>query len=338
MRHCLSLGIFGLMKPNQVFQTPEGPLLNGAFGVSKNKKVPGTTTDIQRLIINLIPANAILEDIAGDIRTLPFASQGTGVNVLDDQTIMVFSDEDLTCAFYLFALPDAWMEFQCLNKPVSGKDVADLRPDLAQEPILYPAVRVIPMGWTSACGVLQYLHRRMVGEFGPRSAGLPHSLELRKDRPAPRMHPDEDNANKYWGIYIDNFMETELIHLDRLSAFEEPTEWQAAVRKAYEAHDVLGSSEKTVSKKKQIERLGSMIDGEFGAASTPNVFDLRLISLTMWMLRWHRPSQNMIQILGGRWVRKMLHRRETLCIFRSFWEYVATGTVRRYHRQWTASS
>ena len=131
----------------------------------------------------------------------------------------------------------------------------------------------------------------------------------------PRMQPGEDDSSKYWGIYIDNFMETELLHLDRLSDFQEPTQWQESVRAAYDAHEVLRSNEKAVSRLPEVERLGSLLDGEFGAASTPGIFDLRLVSLTMWMLRSDRPSQKVLQILGGRWVRKMLHRRETLCIF-----------------------
>ena len=52
----------------------------------------------------LNPLNSIMEILAGDIRTLPYGGQWSGVMLLPEDQVAVFSDEDLTCAFYLFEM------------------------------------------------------------------------------------------------------------------------------------------------------------------------------------------------------------------------------------------
>eukprot|EP00975_Prorocentrum_lima_P066178 12907680-Prorocentrum_lima.AAC.1 len=46
--------------------------------------------------------NELFQVLAGDIRTLPHGGQWSGILLLQDDLVAVFSDEDLTCAFYLF--------------------------------------------------------------------------------------------------------------------------------------------------------------------------------------------------------------------------------------------
>eukprot|EP00975_Prorocentrum_lima_P027953 5877815-Prorocentrum_lima.AAC.1 len=74
--------------------------LNGAFGVGKHKTTPDGTSEILRLIINLIPINGLFQVLAEDIRTLPYGGQWSGIFLLQDDMVAAFSDEDLTCAFY----------------------------------------------------------------------------------------------------------------------------------------------------------------------------------------------------------------------------------------------
>ena len=104
----LSGGYCGLLRPSEVFAPRGRMLLNGAFGVTKNKTVqvpdasaPGGVkkADVVRLIVNLTTLNSIMEVMAGDIRTLPYGGQWSGIMVLPEDQVMVFSDEDLTCAF-----------------------------------------------------------------------------------------------------------------------------------------------------------------------------------------------------------------------------------------------
>eukprot|EP00975_Prorocentrum_lima_P069902 12928965-Prorocentrum_lima.AAC.1 len=67
--------------------------------------------------------------------------------------VAVSSDEDLTCAFYFFALPPAWQKYQALNTAITGADlrgVPNMPRHLLREPMLYPIVAFIAMGWSTA--------------------------------------------------------------------------------------------------------------------------------------------------------------------------------------------
>ena len=170
------------------------------------------------------------------------------------------------------------MPFQALNKTVTGADmkgVPGVSDELIKEAELFPAVAVLAMGDASASGILQYLHRRLVGQFSPSSANLPSNREVRKDRVLPQpwasetdKRPLKDGSSRFWSIYSDGYLETEMIHLDDLAFFKESSDWQNAVRKAYAHHGVLRALDKSKTCEVTIDRLGYYLDGAFGAAST----------------------------------------------------------------------
>ena len=192
--------------------------------------------------------------------------------------------------------------------------------ELANGLELYPAETVIVMGQASATGLQQYLHRRLLTAYGPTSGRLPLGAEVRKDRPVPLLTGEERRRwGRFWSFYLDNFMEEELKHWNDLAVCEEPSEWQEAVRAAYGRHEVLRNQEKEVVKQQVVDRLGARLDGAFGAASTPPLFDLRLVGLTLWALRQERVPQKALQILPGRWVRNIQFRREASAGFKGLW-------------------
>eukprot|EP00974_Lingulodinium_polyedra_P001430 135334-Lingulodinium_polyedra.AAC.1 len=63
-----------------------------------------------------------------------------------------------------------------LSKPVDGARVG--RP---AGTTCWLSVRVVPMGWLSAVGVVQHLNRRLIGQGAPGAAGLCKFSELRRD-------------------------------------------------------------------------------------------------------------------------------------------------------------
>lgn len=65
----VSCGLCCILPREEVFDTGDGPLLNGMFGVTKDEWVD--STEVYRLIMNLIPFNLISESLSGDIATLP---------------------------------------------------------------------------------------------------------------------------------------------------------------------------------------------------------------------------------------------------------------------------
>ena len=103
-RYCVELFVFGLLKRKEVFHLDGGPLLNGAFGVSKGKTVRGGKgkRDVLMLIINLIPMNSFMNVQEGDIRTLPCGGQPSGIMLLGEDLVWAFSDRALTGAFRFF--------------------------------------------------------------------------------------------------------------------------------------------------------------------------------------------------------------------------------------------
>ena len=62
-------------------------LLNGCFGVVEGKWTE--SGEVLRLIINLIPMNMLFETLIGDIRTLPYGGQLSGITLLDEDTVAV---------------------------------------------------------------------------------------------------------------------------------------------------------------------------------------------------------------------------------------------------------
>eukprot|EP00971_Amphidinium_carterae_P099943 1976251-Amphidinium_carterae.3 len=56
-------------------------------------------------------------------------------------------------------MPTAWRRYMAISKPIRGELIG--RPGET----VYIACRVLPMGWISACGVLQHVHRRLLSSI-----------------------------------------------------------------------------------------------------------------------------------------------------------------------------
>ena len=131
------------------------------------------------MIINAIPANALQETIEADIRTLPYFAQWSAISVDEEDKVIIWNELHMTSAFYVFRLEPAWYKFQALAKPVSGQFATKWGPDLWTEEWVYPAVAVMAMGWKSACGLLQQIHRKLCFLFKPMEAGLDWSCSAK---------------------------------------------------------------------------------------------------------------------------------------------------------------
>ena len=128
----------------------------------------------------------------------------------------------------------------------------------------------------------------MVNRFGPSVAILLINRDNRKDdvalRPGARKgdeRPREGGSSHTWSIYSNGFLEDEMTHLDDLASFKETSAWQDAVKRAYEHHGVMRTSDESKVCELRIRRFDCFMDGAFGAASTSTRFDLDLIGLTV---------------------------------------------------------
>lgn len=66
----VSSGLCTFIEEHEVFDTGQGPLLNGLCGVTKDEWAD-SGTEVFRLIMNLVPLNGLCRPLSGDVDTLP---------------------------------------------------------------------------------------------------------------------------------------------------------------------------------------------------------------------------------------------------------------------------
>ena len=294
-------GIFNFLKKENIFHCRGTPLLNGLFGVEKKNKILENGEPVLRMIINAIPANALQETIEADIRTLPYFVQWSAISVDEEDKVMIWNELDMTSAFYVFRLEPAWYRFQALAKPVSGPFAAKWAPDLMTEECVYPAVAVMAMGWKSACGLLQQIHRKLCFLPKPMGAGLDPSREIRRDGPVPRSSKPQDAS--FYSVYLDGFSHAELKHWNQLSNHEKWSWETQAVHEAWDRWGIPSQAEKAIVNELELETLGCRINGNAGVIAPPRSVDSRLIGLTAWFARNPSQRRQTAENFGGRWVR-----------------------------------
>ena len=129
----------------------------------------------------------------------------------------------------------AWLPFQAFSKGVPGDAVADFRPDLRSELVVYPAMTVIMMGQKERHGGMAIpASTNATGPPPPYGAGVPHHQEIRKDRPFPTLKREQSLAL----IYLDGMTEGEIRHWDRRGDVATEGKIQQALQAAYQAHGV----------------------------------------------------------------------------------------------------
>ena len=133
--------------------------------------------------------------------------------ILRDDEVLLISQEDMTCAFYLFKLPRAWCRFFAVGLPIrldqltSNAKARDASVRLAGGADCsgwgYLILKVLPMGWKSAVGIMQAVHRRILASCLANDFRLPSAAEIRKTYPMPSS-PDQ-RTERAWQVYLDNY-------------------------------------------------------------------------------------------------------------------------------------
>ena len=67
---------------------------------------------------------------------------------------------------------------------------------------------VLPMGWKSAVGVMQAIHRGVLLSGGGFGGKLPGTAELKKTAPLPTSA--DQRCKEAWEVYLDNFAMAEV--------------------------------------------------------------------------------------------------------------------------------
>ena len=135
--------------------------------------------EVLRPICNTVPRHSYFRCMRGEVDHLPYTVQWNSFVLLDDECVLV-GQEDMTSAFYLFAMPECWHEFFAVGKPLRLRQLKKneaVRKKIQRkfgrkaEQEGYPCVRFLPMGWISAVGVMQAIHRGLMLREPPVGQG-----------------------------------------------------------------------------------------------------------------------------------------------------------------------
>ena len=154
----LKLGVFGRVHEDDLYEVRGKPLLNGLFGVTKNE-FQGDT-EVMRIIMNLVPLNAVCRGIDGEVSTLPSWAGMAPLHLQPHEQLLI-SSEDVRAFFYIFRVPSSWHRFLAFNRP--------LPPELGGDRSgkWYPCSAVLPMGFRNSVSLAQAVHRYILRQ-GPK--------------------------------------------------------------------------------------------------------------------------------------------------------------------------
>ena len=304
-----------------VFHYMGVPIVSGLFGVPKPKDVPGCPGLRQlRLICNLVPSNGFFREIRGDVDHLPYMMQWSSIILKDDEVLLI-SQEDMTCAFYLFRMPRAWCPYFAVGLPVRLADLEgnsrarDKSKRMAGQTSTsgrgYLVLQVLPMGWKSAVGIMQSVHRRILASSLAGSNRLPSPAEIRKTAALPASADQRTQAA--WQVYLDNYASFLIARIRRAQELEgKASQWHRSARAAWEAWNIPSAQDKSVANAYTAQELGCYVDGWNGTLGTTAQRRLDAIALSLFILSSPNPHRMWLAITAGRWNFILQFRRPDL--------------------------
>ena len=173
---------------------------NGLFGVVKQGKFINSKP-VLRVIMNLIPSNALFRPIQGAVHRLPSICQWTTLMLGPDEHVEI-SQADITSAFYLFQIPPAW---QC-NLPfgIEARG-SQLGVEFEANEQYVLCSNVLPMGWHSAVGLMEEAAERLLLDSGLRGEQAVSRVSLLPAGFTECIEANRGSGNAFWHIYLDNF-------------------------------------------------------------------------------------------------------------------------------------
>ena len=318
-------GVCTWVAEREVLRYRNQMVLNGLFGVEKSSVLPSGETPL-RCIMNLIPSNAVLRPLEGHTHHLPHISQWLNVCLGTDEQLRLYQS-DMVSAFYLFQLPEQWTRLLCFNLSFFNHDL-ELNLKGPRER-LYLSCRVLPMGWSSAVGLMQQIAQQVLWE-----GGFPFERQVRKDCPVPEWMTRCDQTAKekqtaWWHVYLDNYAGGAKVTGEDDVAGRGDQE--TALRLWREA-GIVSSKKKEVTGAEQIVELGAFIggDGRWIGGSPERM--MKTIKGTLYSLLKKQVSRKRLQMLLGRWVFLLQFRRPAMSLFEEAWNVIGKNSCNK--RTW----
>ena len=270
---------------------------------------------VLRLIMNLIPSNAVMQQMQGSVAELPMVTQYLSIS-LDENETLLMSQSDMTAAFYLFGLGDAWMRYLCFNLAVDGKELGKVGGRK-----YFLSCKVLPMGWSSAVSVMQEISQNLLFCFG-----LPKEEQVRKTRGLPLWLCDalgKSSREKrcWWHIYLDNFFAGE--KCKKGESGDQASGLHAMAEKAWATTGVISSEKKQISVCNKVDELGARFGGEeqFLGASGERL--VKIIQTTAVVLSKVQVPKKWLQVVTGRWIHVLQFRRSGMSTLHLVWRWIS---------------
>ena len=286
---------------------------NGLFGVEKATTIESGETTL-RCIMNLVPSNSLFKILEGGVRRLPHITQWLSVYIGEEEELEMHQS-DITAAFYLFQLPSCWRRCLAFNIRVRG---SELGPNYTPDKLYTLASNVLPMGWSSAVGVMQELSERIL-----HTGGLSSAQQILKTKSLPAYITDavkkgDSQKRAWWHFYLDNFASAERVPVGEFGS--EAQRLHNEAEEIWKEAGILSSEKKRVDAAKNIIELGAMIEGQHRWIGGAPERLLRVAKLSFWVCNKKRVSIKLLQIIMGRWVHLLQYRRPAMGHFEGAWE------------------
>ena len=294
-------------------------LLNGLFGVEKPAKT-SSGSQVLRVIMNLVPSNACLKQLQGAIESLPSIASWQGI-VLEGNEELELHQSDMSSAFYLFRLPEAWGPYLAFNIVASGSDVGC--PGIDKVAL---CSNVVPMGWASSVGLMQEMSENLLTR-----QGLSMTHQVRKGRALPPwmnevLAESRKSSRFWWHVYLDNFCAGERCLPDQAEKRGQICHQEAEA--AWGCAGVLSSAKKRKASEKRIEELGAEISSDQRSLGVTVHRWLGLLHTTLFLLSKKYINRKELQVVLGRWTFMMQFRRPAMSIFDEVWG-MSSGTMKK---------
>lgn len=286
------------------------PLLNGMFSVGKGEYVGLLET--QRLIMNLIPTNALCLGIRGDVSTLPMVAGFNGI-LLEEGEMILTSSEDIRCFFYLFSVPRAWRKYLGFNRLIPEDQV----PVKLKGKQCVLVSRVLPMGFCNSVSVAQHIHRNIVAwSRDERIDGLRPEQELRRDKP----HSSSKSLHR---VYLDNFDLLEVTDPATAALIKDtPSPQVLALRSTYQRWDVPRHPKKAVNRAVRAEVQGALVLGDVGIVVPKPQKIFQYLCLGVELVKRGACNLKELQVVCGGFVYLAMFRRPLLSSLNQVWVFM----------------
>ena len=307
-------GVCKWIPSDMVVQFRGKPVLNGMFGVPK-PSVIDDGSPVLRLIMNLVPANAITRQIRGHVRNLPHITSWLSTFVEEGEVLHLWQS-DMSNAFYLFRLPPQWCPYLAFNILRRGHEIG-----MANDHNEYClACTVLPMGWSSSVGVMQEVSERIL-----LTHNLPRESQLVRTASLPLwmvglLDKSTQEERAWWHVYLDNFAAGEVStggHVIQGNVLHDMAE------DAWERTGVLSSEKKRKRAETTALELGAFIDGERRTLGAAPDRLIKLVQSTLWLLSQRHLPKRLVQVVAGRWIHIFQFRRPAMALLSEVWQLVA---------------